>query len=69
MNPIFGFIRFIAYSAASVTVRKAWNWLTADVDPLPGTQEFDDEYRQIKAKYVHLTKKKEEYNDETKKNR
>ena len=67
MNAIFGLIRFVAYSAASVTVRKGWNWLTADVDPIPGTKEFDDEYRQVKAKYVRLTKKKEEYNDASKK--
>ena len=44
-----------------MTVRKGWNWLTADVDPIPGTKEFDDEYRQVKEKYIRLTKKKEEY--------
>ena len=65
MNGIFNFVRFVTYSLAAVAVRKSWNWLTADVDPIPGTQEFDDEYRQIKEKYVRLTKKKEEYNHET----
>ena len=57
------FVRFITYSIGAVAVRKSWNWLTADVDPIPGTKEFDDEYRQVKEKYVRLTKKKEEYNE------
>ena len=63
MNGIFNFVRFVTYSLAAVAVRKSWNWLTADVDPIPGTQEFDDEYRQVKEKYIRLTKKKEEYNE------
>ena len=63
MNGIFNFVRFITYSVGAVAVRKSWNWLTADVDPIPGTKEFDDEYRQVKDKYIRLTKKKEEYNE------
>jgi len=63
MNGIFNFVRFITYNLAGVAVRKSWNWLTADVDPIPGTKEFDDEYRQVKEKYIRLTKKKEEYNE------
>ena len=63
MNGIFNFVRFITYSVAAITVRKGWNWLTADGDPFPGTKEFDDEYRQVKEKYIRLTKKKEEYNE------
>ena len=63
MNGIFNFVRFITYSVAAVAVRKSWNWLTADVDPIPGTKEFDDEYRQVKEKYIRLTKKKENYNE------
>ena len=65
MNGIFNFVRFVTYSVSALVIRKSWNWLTADVDPIPGTQQFDDEYRQIKEKYVLLTKKKEEYNHET----
>ena len=61
MNGIFNFVRFITYSVGAVAVRKSWNWLTADVDPIPGTKEFDDEYRQVKEKYIRLTKKKEEH--------
>ena len=61
MNGIFNFVRFVTYSLAAVAVRKSWNWLTADVDPIPGTKEFDDEYCQVKEKYIRLTKKKEEY--------
>ena len=63
MNGIFNFVRFITYSIGAVAVRKSWNWLTADVDPIPGTKDFDDEYRQVKEKYIRLTKKKEEYNE------
>ena len=63
MNGIFNFVRFITYSIGAVAVRKSWNWLTADVDPIPGTKEFDDEYRQVKEKYIRLTKKKVEYNE------
>ena len=47
-----------------MTVRKAWNWLTEDVDPIPGTKEFDIKYSSVKNQYIRLTKKKEEY-DET----
>ena len=63
MNALFNIMKIAAYSIVSMTVRKGWNWLTADVDPIPGTKEFDDEYYQIKEKYVRLTKKKEEYNE------
>ena len=63
MNGIFNFVRFITYSLAGVAVRKSWNWLTADVDPIPGTKEFDDEYRQVEAKYKRMRNKKEEYNE------
>ena len=69
MNGIFNFVRFITYSIAAVAVRKSWNWLTADVDPIPGTKEFDDEYRQVQEKYIRLTKKKEEYNEAYRKSR
>jgi hypothetical protein len=31
------------------------------VDPIPFTKEFDEEYAQTKAKYIRLTRKKEEY--------
>ncbi len=69
MNGIFNFVRFVTYSIAAVAIRKSWNWLTADVDPIPGTKEFDDEYRQVKEKYIRLTKKKEEYNEAYRKSR
>ena len=61
MNGIFNFVRFITYTVTAVAVRKTWNWLIADVDPIPGTKEFDNEYYQVKNKYIRLTKKKEEY--------
>ncbi len=61
MNGIINIIRVVAYSVTGLVVRKGWNWLTEDVDPIPGTKEFDDEYRQIRSKYLRLRKRKEEY--------
>jgi len=55
------FIRSIAYSIVAVTVRKAWNWLTEDVDPIPGTKEFNQEYQSVKFKYQRMKKQKEKY--------
>ena len=67
MNGLINLARFLAFSVAGIAVRKGWNWLTSDVDPIPGTKEFDDEYRQVKSNYVRLTKKKEDYDDASKK--
>ena len=61
MNGLYNVIRFITYTIGGVAIRKGWNWLTADVDPIPGTKEFDDEYRQIRSKYLRLRKRKEKY--------
>mgnify|MGYP003150134114 FL=1 len=67
MNGIFNFIRFITYTVAAVTIRKAWNWLIADVDPIPGTKEFNKEWLDTQAKYFRLRKKKEVYDEEIRK--
>ena len=61
MNGLIQIARFITYSVAGLAIRKGWNWLIADVDPIPGTKEFDDEYRQVRSKYLRLRKRKEEY--------
>ena len=61
MNGIINIVRFVAYSVGGLAIRKGWNWLIEDVDPIPFTKEFDIEYAQTKAKYIRLTKKKEEY--------
>ena len=61
MNGIYNVIRFITYSIGGIAVRKGWNWLTEDVDPIPGTKEFDDEYRQVRNRYLRLRKQKEDY--------
>ena len=63
MNGIFNFVRFITYTVTAMTVRKGWNWLTADVDPIPGTKEFNRELLNTTTKYKRLRKKKEEYNE------
>ena len=67
MNGVFNFVRFITYSIAAVTVRKGWNWLVQDVDPIPGTQEFNKEYYAAKEKYNRLKKKKGEYDEASRK--
>ena len=61
MNLLLNVVRVVSYSVVGLAVRKSWNWLTADVDPIPSTKEFDDEYRQIRSKYLRLRKRKEEY--------
>ncbi len=61
MNGIFNFVRFVTYSIVAVSVRKVWNWLTEDVDPIPGTKEFNQEYESVKFKYKRMRKQKEEY--------
>ena len=61
MNGIFNIIRFVAYTVGALTIKKVWNWINSDVDPIPFTKEFDDEYFKVKARYIKLTKKKEEY--------
>ena len=63
MNGIFNFVRFVTYTVTAMTVRKGWNWLTADVDPIPGTKEFNIELLDAKAKYFRLKLKKEEYDE------
>ena len=67
MNGIFNFVKFITYTVTAITVRKPWNWLTADVDPIPGTKEFNQEWLETKIKYIRLRKKKEEYDEAVRK--
>ena len=63
MKALFNIIKIATYTIVSMTVRKGWNWLTADVDPIPGTQQFDDEFYQTKKKYDRMLKKKRRYNE------
>ena len=61
MNGLINFIKFVGFTIGSVVVRKGYNWLTEDVDPVPGTKEFDQEYRQVEIKYKRLRRKYESY--------
>ena len=61
MNGIITAIRFVTYTLGGLAIMKAWNWLNTDVDPIPYTKEFDEEYAQTKAKYIRLTKLKEKH--------
>ena len=40
MNGLINIVKFIGFTVGSVVVRKTYNWLTEDVDPVPGTKEF-----------------------------
>ena len=61
MHGLYSAIRFIAYSIGAIVIRKSWNWLTEDVDPVPGTKEFAKEYRLTYGKYQRLRRKHESY--------
>ena len=52
MNGIITVIRFVTYTIGGLAIRKGWNWLNTDVDPIPCTKEFEEEYAQTKAKYI-----------------
>jgi len=58
---MWNFLRFTAFSVAGLAIRKSWNWLTEDIDPLPGTKEFEREYSNAKQRYLYLKKRKEEW--------
>ena len=58
---MWNFLRFTAFSVAGLAIRKSWNWLTEDIDPLPGTKEFEQEYSNAKKRYLYLKKRKEEW--------
>ena len=64
MNGVFNFVRFVTYSIAGVAIRKSWNWLVSDIEPFPGSKEFNKELLDAEKRYKHLKRKKEEY-DET----
>ena len=58
---MWNFLRFTAFSVAGLAIRKSWNWLTEDIDPLPETKEFEQEYSNAKKRYLYLKKRKEEW--------
>jgi len=61
MNVIVNILKFIGFTVGSVVVRKGYNWLTEDVDPVPGTKEFGIEYRKAETRYKRLRRKYESY--------
>lgn len=54
-------VRWIGYTAGGYVLRSAYNWLTADLDPEPGTREFNKEYKQVNAKYKRMRRIYEAY--------
>jgi len=61
MNPLINIIKFVGFTLGSVVIRKTYNWLTEDVDPVPGTKEFGRELRKTEIKYKRLRRKYESY--------
>lgn len=61
MSTIFNIIRFVGYSIGGLVIKKIWTWVYHDIEPIPYTKQFDEEYIKVKEKYLRLTKKKEEY--------
>ena len=64
MNFIVNVGKFLVFSVAGMAVRNTWSWLTAGIEPSPGTKEFDIELKKTKRRYLYLKQRKEEY-DET----
>jgi hypothetical protein len=58
---MWNIIRFVGYTLGGYAIRSAYNWLTADLDPTPGTKEFAIEYRKTYAKYQRLRRLHEAY--------
>jgi len=61
MNPLFHIIKYVSFTLLGIVTKKSWDWLTKDVDPIPGTKEFAKEYRDTQAKLERLNKKYEKY--------
>ena len=57
------FVRFTVFTVAGLAIRKSWNWLVSDIEPFPGSKEFDRELLDAEKRYKHLKYKKEEYNE------
>jgi len=59
-------VRWIGYTAGGYALRGVYNWLTEDLDPEPGTKQFNKEYKQTYAKYNRLRRKYEAYRESNK---
>lgn len=61
MNPLFHIVKYVGFTLLGIITKKSWDWLTKDVDPIPGTKEFAQEYRETQSKLERLNKKYEKY--------
>ena len=61
---IVNLVRFTVFTVGGLAIRRSWNWLVSDIEPFPGSKEFNKELLDTKKRYEHLKRKKEEY-DET----
>ena len=61
MNPLFHIVKYVGFTLLGIVTKKSWDWLTKDVDPIPGTKEFAKEYRETQSKLERLNKKYEKH--------
>ena len=61
MNPLIQVVKFVTFTVLGIVTKKGWDWLTKDVDPIPGTKEFAQEYRETQTKLERLNKKYEKF--------
>jgi hypothetical protein len=61
MNPLFHIVKYVGFTLLGIITKKSWDWLTKDVDPIPGTKEFAQEYRETQSKLERLNKKYEKH--------
>lgn len=61
MNPLIQVVKFVTFTVLGIVTKKGWDWLTHDVDPIPGTKEFGEEYRKTQNKLNRLKDKYEKH--------
>ena len=61
MNPLFHIVKYVGFTLLGIVTKNSWDWLTKDVDPIPGTKEFAQEYRETQSKLERLNKKYEKH--------
>ena len=61
MNPLFHIVKYVGFTLLGIVTKKSWDWLTKDVDPIPVTKEFAQEYRETQSKLERLNKKYEKH--------
>ena len=50
------FMRFTVFTVAGLAIRRSWNWLVSDIEPFPGSKEFNKELLDAKQRLslIHI---------------